>query len=71
MKTKWRADITNNPNDDFNLCVEIFFDDEHVGTIKRNEQNIVEMTLHSSQREFRVPAQWLTEVLAKAMQDLP
>lgn len=34
---KWSADFVNNPNEDYNLMVEILYDEEEIAVVKKDE----------------------------------
>lgn len=71
MNQTWTADITNDPDQDFDLCIEIYQGDAHRGTILRDASGALVMTIYPSPQAFQMPAQWLAEVLQSAARELP
>jgi len=54
----WTADFTNDPNDDYNLIVEILYNKEEVAVIKQGEQGL-EMKCYPNQSDLIIPVDWL------------
>jgi len=59
---KWTADFTNNPFDDYNLMVELFFDEVEVASIKKGEKGL-ELKLYENNRDLCIPLNWLSDLI--------
>jgi len=58
---QWIADFANDPHDDYNLIVEILYDEEEIAVIKQGQQGL-EMKWYPNQEELTVPVDWLSEL---------
>lgn len=67
----WTADITNDPDRDYALCIELWEGDTHRATLYRASEGDLRLTLHPSDANaIEIPARWLAEVLSSAERDL-
>ena len=67
--TNWLAEITNNPDDDYNLIIEISNNDESIARIyKTNNQLMFQM--YETGKKIDVPMDWLCSVFEKAKNNL-
>ncbi len=57
----------NDPNDDYNLNIEIFCDDIEVAIIKPSPVGPY-LKWYASPKDFAVPVSWLLELLKTAQQ---
>ena len=64
----WTADITNDPEHDFDLIIELLENDEYQGRIER--QNGVLVVRFYSLPDLTIPAVWLRQILTRAEEDL-
>lgn len=71
LENHWSADITNDPFDDFNLCIEISCENYIWGVIKRPADNSIILTVYENERNVHVPAKWLGQLLLDAETELP
>lgn len=55
---EWTADIGNDPDDDYNLIMEMYYDGEHVAAIKQHPDGS-RMTWYPKNKEFIIPVDWL------------
>ena len=62
---QWEADFTNDPNDDYNIVVEILYGDEDVAVIKRSDSGLV-IKWYPGKGELTVPINWLSSLFAEA-----
>lgn len=65
----WTADFVNDPFDDYNLIVEILFNDEDVAVIKQGN-NGLEMKWYASDKDLTIPVEWLNGLLNEAKERL-
>mgnify|MGYP000901461224 CR=1 FL=1 len=54
----WTADFANDPFDDYNLIVEILFNDEDVAVIKQGKDGL-EMKWYATDKDIIIPVEWL------------
>ncbi|MBK8254394.1 MAG: hypothetical protein IPK82_17210 [Polyangiaceae bacterium] len=67
----WTADLTNDPHNDFRLCIDVMEGDRHRATINRNSTGRLVLTVYPSENgSFDVPVEWLSGILAAAERDL-
>jgi hypothetical protein len=55
---KWTADFTNDPNNDFELIVEILCNDQDVAVIKQGNSGL-ELKLYPHNKDLIIPFDWL------------
>jgi len=66
---EWRADWTNDPNDDYNLILEILYDDEDVAVIKQGKQGLI-LKWYASQKALTLPVDWFLGLLKDAQKGM-
>ena len=71
MIHNWSADITNDPRDDYELCIELSEHGEHKSTIQRNAEGALVMEVFSDPKTLCIPVTWLLGVLERAERELP
>ena len=71
MEHRWKAEITNNPTRDYELCIEIWEADEHRATLERNGSGKLILTIYPSEKAIRIPTVWLAKVMQQAEEELP
>ena len=54
----WTAYYSNNPDDDYNLIVEILFKDEDIAMISNGIDGL-ELKWYASNADVKVPVEWL------------
>lgn len=64
---EWSADFINDPNDDYNLYIEILYGDTEVAVIKP-ANNGPYIKWFSSPEDYIVPVEWLLGLLKQAQQ---
>lgn len=62
---KWTADFANDPNDDFNITIEILCDDKDVAIIKQTPNGLM-MTWYETTKRLNIPVDWLSGLLETA-----
>lgn len=60
----WRADYVNNPEDDFNLIMEIFCDEMEVGRIYNDKCGNPMITIYAHDASLFVPCDWLISLVS-------
>lgn len=65
----WIAEVINNPDDDFNLIIEISNDEKYYGRIIR-VQDQIQLIWYPNIDESVVPVEWLLSLLVKAKAEL-
>lgn len=65
----WTADFTNDPFDDYNLIVEILFNDEDIAVIKQGNEGL-EMKWYASNKDIVIPVEWLDGLLNEVKERL-
>jgi hypothetical protein len=63
----WTAELTNDPDNDFRLYLELLEDDEFRGRIERREGKLT-VILYSP--NVSIPGAWLRDIMARAELDL-
>ena len=66
----WTADITNDPDHDCRLYLELLEGDEYRGKITLDGAGKIELTIYECAQPVRIPGEWLMEMLAGAKADL-
>ncbi|MBU7008839.1 hypothetical protein [Phosphitispora fastidiosa] len=66
---KWSADFTNDPDDDYNLIIDVWYGDEHSGQI-RNSIEGLEIVWFPNDQVRNVPLDWFLGVLLEAKKAL-
>lgn len=62
---QWTADFANDPHDDYNLIVEILYDDEEIAVIKQGQKGL-EMKWYPNKEELLIPIDWLLGLFSEA-----
>lgn len=65
----WTAYFANDPDDDYNLTVEILYEDEIVAMIKHGN-NGLDLHLYSSENDLVIPFDWLYGLMTEAKRRL-
>lgn len=60
--SKWTADFTNDPLNDYELIVEILCDDKDVAVIRQGT-NGIELKWYANKQDLIVPIDWITNLL--------
>jgi len=59
----WTAEITNNPDNDYELYMELLEDDEYRARIERAPSAQLVLTVYGTTQAFSLPIDWLLEVV--------
>ena len=61
----WLAEISNNPDDDCNLIIEISNNDESIARIYKTNNELI-FQIYESEKKIEIPMDWLHSVFEKA-----
>ena len=67
--SKWTADFTNDPFNDYEIVIEILYNDEEVAVIKQGDDGL-EMKWYAAEDDIVVPVEWLSNLLNQAKEKL-
>ena len=70
MSSEWTAEITNDPNRDHDLYIELLEGDEYRGKIFRNTAGELVLEFYGCQPAVEIPLDWLRKVAERARRDL-
>jgi hypothetical protein len=65
---EWTAEITNDPNRDYKLYIELLENDEFKARIQRRADGKLELHVYSG--PVSIPGEWLSDLLRSAEHDL-
>jgi hypothetical protein len=68
--SQWAAEITNNPDKDYELYVELLEDDEYRARIEISSPEQLELRVYSTEQDVSLPVDWLVQVIAMAKKAL-
>jgi len=62
---QWSADFTNDPFNDYELMIEILYNDKEIAVIKQvNKEWIINW--YSNEKDILIPFEWLYSLLTEA-----
>ncbi|MFL0269323.1 hypothetical protein [Candidatus Clostridium radicumherbarum] len=61
----WTADIVNNPNDDYNLMIEILYNEVDVAVIYKCEDELI-LKYYANKDDLVIPVDYLIKLLEDA-----
>lgn len=61
----WTADIVNNPNDDYNLMIEILYNEVDVAVIYKCDDELI-LKYYASKDDLVIPVDYLIKLLEDA-----
>jgi hypothetical protein len=67
---QWAAEITNNPDKDYELYVELLEDDEYRARIEKSSQEQLVLRVYNTKQDVSLPVDWLVQVIAMAKKEL-
>ena len=68
--SQWVAEITNNPDKDYELYVELLEDDEHRTRIELSSPEQLILRVYNTEQDVVLPVDWLVKVIAMAKKEL-
>jgi hypothetical protein len=66
----WAAEITNNPDKDYELYVELLEDDEHRARIELSSPEQLILRVYNTEKDVSLPVDWLMQVITMAKQEM-
>jgi len=66
---EWTAVWTNDPDDDYNLILEILYDDEEVAVVKQSQQGLI-LKWYVSPKGLIIPVDWFSGLLLDAKEGI-
>ena len=70
VSTGWTAEITNDPERNYELYIELLEDSEYRGRIFRGDSKELILEIYGGEGSFQVPLSWLREIIDGAQHDL-
>ena len=67
---QWAAEITNNPDKDYELYIELLKDDEYRARIEISSQEQLVLRVYSTEHDVSLPVDWLVQVIVMAKKEL-
>lgn len=67
--SQWTADFINDPNNDYELMIEIRYDNEEICLIKHGKSEL-EFILFSHNKDIVIPFNWLLKLMNEASKNL-
>ncbi len=68
--SQWAAEITNNPDKDYELYVELLEDDEHRARIELSSPEQLILRVYNTEKDVSLPVDWLMQVITMAKQEI-
>jgi len=65
MGETWTADVTNDPNRNFELYIEIMEGSHHRGRVQHNVNGEMEVVVYRGASDCHIPWQWLSEIVTR------
>lgn len=65
--SRWTAEITNNPEQDYSLIIELLEDDEAKARIEGNGQSGLVLRVYGD--DVRIPIDWLKGIIEQTQRD--
>ena len=67
---QWAAEITNNPDKDYELYVELLEDDEYRARIEISSPEQLVLRVYNTEQDVFLPVDWLVQVIAMAKKEI-
>ena len=68
--SQWAAEITNNPDKDYELYVELLENDEYKARIEIASQEQLVLRVYNTEQDVSLPVDWLVQVIVMAKKEL-
>jgi len=68
--SQWAAEITNNPDKDYALYVELLEDDAYRARIELSSPEQLVLRVYNTEHDVSLPVDWLVQVIAMAKKEL-
>ena len=66
----WSAELTNNPEQEYLLYIELLEDDVYRGRIELDGEGQPILRIYPTESGTFIPGNWLKDILAKAREEL-
>lgn len=67
--SNWTADYANDPYNDYEMIVEILYNDEDIAVIRQGEGGL-ELKWYAHQNDLVVPLEWIADLFTEAKKRL-
>jgi hypothetical protein len=68
--SQWTAEITNNPDKDYALYVELLENDEYRARIEICSPEQLVLRVYNTEQDVSLPVDWLVQVIAMAKKEI-
>ena len=68
--SQWAAEITNNPDKDYELYVELLEDDEHRARTELSSPEQLILRVYNTEKDVFLPVDWLMQAITMAKQEM-
>ena len=68
--SQWAAEITNNPDKDYELYVELLENDEYRARLEIASQEQLVLRVYNTEKDVSLPVDWLVQVITMAKQEM-
>ena len=68
--SQWAAEITNNPDKDYELYIELLEDDQYRARIEISSQEQLVLRVYNTEQDVSLPVDWLVQVIVMAKKEL-
>ena len=68
--SQWVAEITNNPDKDYELYVELLENDEYRARIEISSPEQLVLRVYNTEQDVSLPVDWLVQVIAMAQKEI-
>ena len=69
MTKEWSAVWGNDPDDDYNLVLEMYYDDKEKTVVKQSQQGLI-LQWYFSPKGLIIPVDWLLDILSGAKEGI-
>lgn len=67
---EWTADITNDPERDFDLCIDVYEGDVHRARIEPDGEGHLVLRVYAVPQDVSIPLQWLSGIIQRAQSEI-
>lgn len=67
--SNWTADFVNDPYNDYEMIVEILYNDEDIAVIRQGKDGL-ELKWYAHQNDLVVPFEWIADLFMEAIKRL-
>jgi hypothetical protein len=65
----WTSEITNDPDNDYKLYIELLKNDHSIANLKMINGELV-LKIFFNEESIEIPAEWISEIISNAKKDL-